>query len=160
MIPTVQNILYVSDIGEGSRPAFRMAVSLAEKYNAKITFLHVIEPIPDSVRVTLESTLSADAYSQLQSDGAANLKEIIKDRIKAFCDSELEELDTKPSFDSMVVEGVIHKRIIEVADKLQADMVVMGTRTHSATKQFFMGSTANKVMRHSDVPVLVVPLSS
>ncbi len=160
MIPTIKNILYVSDISEGSRPAFRMAVSLAEKYDAKITFLHVIEPIPDSVRVTLESTLSADAYSKIQSDGAQNLKEIIQGRIQAFSDSEMAELTWKPQFDSMVVEGIIHKRIIEVADKLNAGMVVMGTRTHSATKQFFMGSTANKVMRHSDVPVLVVPLSS
>ncbi|MEH6443923.1 MAG: universal stress protein [Oceanospirillaceae bacterium] len=160
MIPSIKNILYVSDIGEGSRPAFRMAVSLAEQYDAKITFLHVIEPIPDSVRVTLESTLSADAYSLLQSDGAANLKEIIADRITAFCSSELEASAYKPKFDTVLAEGIIHRKIIEVAEKMSADMVVMGTRTHSATKQFFMGSTANKVMRHSDVPVLVVPLSS
>ncbi|MFT5708140.1 MAG: nucleotide-binding universal stress UspA family protein [Oceanospirillaceae bacterium] len=160
MIPSIKKILYVSDIGEGSRPAFRMAVSLAEQYDAKITFLHVIEPIPDSVRVTLESTLSADAYSLLQSDGAANLKQIISDRIEAFCSSELENSTYKPAFDTVLAEGIIHRKIIDVAEKMNADMVVMGTRTHSATKQFFMGSTANKVMRHSDVPVLVVPLSS
>jgi nucleotide-binding universal stress UspA family protein len=160
MIPKVKKILYVSDIGDGSRPAFRMAVSLAEQYAASITFLHVIEPIPDAVRVTLESTLSSDAYSQLQKDGAANLKEIIAGRIEAFCTSELETLDWKPKFNSLLLEGVVHRKIIEAAEKIDADLIVMGTRTHSATKQFFMGSTANKVMRYTDVPVLVVPLSA
>ena len=78
MIPKINKILYVSDIEDGSRPAFRMAVSIAKQYAASITFLHVIEPIPDSVKVTLESTLSADAYAQLQKDGVDNLKAIIE----------------------------------------------------------------------------------
>jgi len=46
-----------------------------------------------------------------------------------------------------------------VAQGRKIDLIVMGTRTHTATKQFFMGSTANKVMRYADVPVMIVPLS-
>ena len=159
MIPKVKQILYVSDIEDGSRPAFRMAVSIAEQYAANIAFLHVITPIPDSVVATLQSTLSADAYSKLQKDGIDNLKTIVDERISAFCDSELSSLDWQPAIKSLVLEGIIDETIVEVAKKINADMIVMGTRTHSATKQFFMGSVANKVMRHSDVPVLVVPLS-
>jgi len=160
MIPKISKILYVSDIEDGSRPAFRMAVSIAKQYAASITFLHVIEPIPDSVKVTLESTLSADAYSQLQKDGIENLKEIIQKRIHDFCESELDALDWQPKFNSLLVEGKIHRKIIETAEKLDSDMIVMGTRTHTATKQFFMGSTANKVMRYSNLPVMIVPLES
>ncbi len=159
MIPTVKHILYVSDIEDGSRPAFRMAVSMAKQYAAQITFLHVIAPIPDSVVFTLESTLSADAYSKLQKDGISNLKKLMEDRITAFCDSELESLDWRPKIDSVISKGDVHSKIVEVADLKKVDMIVMGTRTHSATKQFFMGSVANKVMRTSDIPVLVVPLS-
>ena len=159
MIPKIKSILYVSDIEDGSRPAFRMAVSLAKQYQANVTFLHVIVPMPDSVRVTLQNTLSVETYAKLQSDGISKLKEIIGQRIDAFCSSELQDLDWAPKFETLLVEGAIHRSIIEAAERLGADMIVMGTRTHSATKQFFMGSTANQVMRHSDVPVLVVPLS-
>jgi nucleotide-binding universal stress UspA family protein len=159
MIPKLKKILYVSDIEDGSRPAFRMAVSLAKQYAADIVFLHVITPIPNSVVLTLESTLSADAYSQLQKEGMGNLKAVIDERIGAFCISELESLDSQPYIESLVLEGIVHEKIVEVAHKIEANMIVMGTRTHSATKQFFMGSVANKVMRNSDVPVLVVPLS-
>jgi len=159
MIPNINKILYVSDIEDGSRPAFRMAVSIAKQYAASITFLHVIEPIPDSVKVTLESTLSVDAYAQLQKEGVDNLKAIIENRIRDFCESELDTLDWQPKFDSLLVEGVVHKKINEVAQGRKIDLIVMGTRTHTATKQFFMGSTANKVMRYADVPVMIVPLS-
>ncbi|EPJ52769.1 MAG: hypothetical protein OFPI_12790 [Osedax symbiont Rs2] len=115
--------------------------------------------MPDSVRVTLQNTLSVETYSKLQSDGVSKLKEIIGKRIDAFCSSELENLDGAPKFETLLAEGPIHREIIDAAERLGVDMIVMGTRTHSATKQFFMGSTANQVMRHSDVPVLVVPLS-
>ena len=158
MIPKISKILYVSDLEDGSRPAFRMAVSLAKQYGASITFLHIIDLIPDSVKITLETTLSADAYAKLRREGAENLKEIIEKRICAFCDSEIETLDWQPQVESLLVEGVIHRTILEVSEQIKADMLVMGTRTHSATKQFFMGSTANKVMRYSNLPVLIVPL--
>ncbi|NQZ33357.1 MAG: universal stress protein [Oceanospirillaceae bacterium] len=159
MIPKISKILYVSDIEEGSRPAFRMAVSLAKQYGAHITFLHVIEPIPDSVKITMESTLSSEAYQKLQKEGVENLKGIIEKRISAFCETELGALDWQPKIEPLLVEGVIYQKIIETSEVLKADMIVMGTRTHSATKQFFMGSSANKVMRGSNLPVLVVPLT-
>lgn len=158
MIPEINRILYVSDIEQGSRPAFRMAISLAKQYGACITFVHVIEPIPDSVKITMESTLSVEAYQKLQKDGVENLKGIVEKRIAAFCEAELDALDWLPQIEPLIVEGVIHQKITETSEVLKADMIVMGTRTHSATKQFFMGSTANKVMRSSNLPVLVVPL--
>jgi nucleotide-binding universal stress UspA family protein len=148
----------VSDIEDGSRPAFRMAVSLAKQYNAKIVFCHVLEPMPDSVRVTLESTLTPDAYRKMRNDGLVHLRDTIVERINAFCRTELESLDWKPQVESLLLEGVIHRTIVEAAATKEAEIIVMGTRTHSATKQFFMGSTANKVMHHTDIPVLVVPL--
>jgi len=159
MIPNIKSILYVSDIEDGSRPAFRMAVSLAKQYDASVTFLHVIVPMPDSVKVALQNTLSVETYAKMQSDGVSKLKEIIGERIDAFCSSELGNLEWAPKFETLIAQGAIHHEIIEAAARQGADMIVMGTRTHSATKQFFMGSTANKVMRYSDVPVLVVPLS-
>ncbi|NRA54085.1 MAG: universal stress protein [Gammaproteobacteria bacterium] len=158
MIPQIKTILYVSDIEDGSRPAFRMAVSLAKQYDAKIIFLHVIAPMPDSVRVTLESTLSAPQYRKIRQDGLMHLRETIGQRIDNFCTSELASMEWHPHVESLLLEGSVHQIIVEAAKIKSAELIVMGTRTHSATKQFFMGSTANKVMHHSDIPVLVVPL--
>ncbi|MFT5707730.1 MAG: nucleotide-binding universal stress UspA family protein [Oceanospirillaceae bacterium] len=159
MIPKVKNILYVSDLEDGSRPAFRMAISIAEQYAANIVFLHVITPIPESVIFALETNLPPEVYKKLQQDGIYDLKEVMNKRITEFCDVELESLDWLPEIESIISKGEVHSKIVETAALKNADMIVMGTRTHSASKQFFMGSVANKVMRSSDVPVLVVPLN-
>jgi nucleotide-binding universal stress UspA family protein len=73
-----------------------------------------------------------------------------------FCESELENFDWKPKIQSIISKGNVHGTITEVVEVKNVDIIVMGTRTHSAAKQFFMGSIVNKVMRNSDVPVMVV----
>lgn len=158
MIPDVKKILYVSDLGDGSRPAFRMAVSMAKQYDADITFLHVIEPISDAARIAFQSALSESQFAKIRQEGVSHLKNTISERIENFCQSELDNLDWEPRVTSSLLEGVTDRAIVSAAEKMEADLIVMGTRTHSATKQFLMGSTANKVMHHTSIPVMVVPL--
>ena len=160
MIPSIEKILYVSDIQDGSRPAFRMAVSLAKQYCADIIFLHIVTPIPDSIKVTLKNSLPDNEYDKIQNINANSLKDSIQQRIDDFCASELENMNWQPRIQPAIVEGGINSKIIDVAALQNVDMIVMGTRTHSATKEFFMGSTAHKVIRYSKIPVLVVPLNS
>lgn len=159
MIPTIKKILYVSDIQDGSRPAFRMAMSLAKQYRAEILFLHVLVPIPESVKISIQSSLSAEEYNKVKNQGMLGVKKDINQRISDFCQSETEDSDWQPKIKPVVLEGGINTKILEASDLYEADMVVMGTRTHSATKEFLMGSTAHKITRYSKIPVLVVPLS-
>jgi nucleotide-binding universal stress UspA family protein len=159
MIPCIEKILYVSDIQDGSRPAFRMAVSLAKQYAADIVFLHVVTPIPDSVKATLRNSLPDNEYEKIQNINANSLKESIQQRIDDFCASELENMHWQPKIQPVIAQGGINSKIIDVAALQNVDMIVMGTRTHSASKEFFMGSTAHKVIRYSKIPVLVVPLN-
>ena len=50
MIPQIKKILYATDLSKNSVYAFRYAVEMAEKYDAEIIILHVIEPIPSAAR--------------------------------------------------------------------------------------------------------------
>ena len=45
MIPKIQNVLYATDLSKNSAYAFRYAVNTAQKHDAKIHLLHVIEPL-------------------------------------------------------------------------------------------------------------------
>lgn len=42
--PNIKTILYATDLGENTRPVFRLAVSQARRYNARLLMLHVVEP--------------------------------------------------------------------------------------------------------------------
>lgn len=160
MLPDVNKILYASDIESGSRPAFRAAVSLCGHYDAEITFLHVIEPLSASAQSIVKTMMNDESLMEMHDESLANLRTKLNDRIIHFCESELEDCE-KPRDNqivSRVEEGAPDKVILQVADEIDADVIVMGTRTHSAVGQFLLGSTANKVMHHTKRPVLIVPL--
>ncbi|BBB26112.1 universal stress protein [Amphritea japonica] len=160
MLPDVKKILYASDIDKGSRPAFRAAVSLCGHYNSEITYLHIIEPLSASAQSVVETMMNDESLHEMHTQGLENLKRKMEDRIARFCETELEENEmlSEGSVQSRVEEGTPWKTILRVADDIDADVIVMGTRTHSAVGQFLLGSTANKVMQNSKRPILIVPL--
>ncbi|MBL4764653.1 MAG: universal stress protein [Colwellia sp.] len=156
----INKILYASDIEKGSRPAFRAAMSLCGKYESEITYLHVIEPLSSSAQNLIKNIVDTQDVEGLYQKSLVNLKTKIEQRISRFFEQEIEfhdALDTS-KVESRIEEGVSWETIIKVADEIDADVIVMGTRTHSAMGQFFSGSTANKVMLNTTRPLLIIPL--
>lgn len=160
MLPDVKTILYASDIEEGSRPAFRAAVSMAGHYDAKITFLHVIEPLSASARNILKTMMNDASLNEMHDSSVENLKNKLVSRIERFCETELDSSEAMKEGQIIprVEEGTADRVILKVANEIGADLIVMGTRTHSSVGQFLLGSTANRVMHHTQKPVLIIPL--
>lgn len=46
MIPEIKKILYATDLSENARYAFRYAIGIANRYDAKISIIHVLEELP------------------------------------------------------------------------------------------------------------------
>jgi nucleotide-binding universal stress UspA family protein len=160
MVPAINNILYASDINEGSRPAFRHAVKLAELYNAKLTYLHAVEKISDGAAAILQNVIDREQLKALEKSGSERLIEKIEQRIKSFCEEEVPEGTIHPSdVTTCVDQGKPWQVIIDTADKINADMIVMGVRTHATLQHMLLGSTSRKVIGHSVIPVLIVPLN-
>lgn len=160
MLPDVKRILYASDIESGSRPAFRAAISMAGHYDAQVTFLNVIEPLNSTARNLVKTMMSDEMLSEMHDESVNHLKQKLVERIEQFCDQELDEVEKMKEGQVVprVEEGNADNVILEVADDINADLIVMGTRTHSSVGQFFLGSTANRVMTHTKRPVLIIPL--
>lgn len=163
MFHKVKRILYVSDLEHGSRPAFRAAVSLCGHYaESQITYLHVIESQSGTTRSVLSNMMEQEEIDEMLKKGVEALSVKIRERIERFCADELEEHEvlSLKNIDARVEEGTPWRKILEVADQIDADVIVMGTRKHSALGQMLMGSTAVKTLTHSKRPVLVVPLGA
>ena len=157
----INKILYASDIDKGSRPAFRAAMSLCGRYDSEITYLHVIEPLPSSAQNLLKGLVDTADVEDMYQKSLVDLKTKMEKRISQFFEDEVEFhnfLDSN-KVNSCIEEGTAWETIIKVADEIDADVIVMGTRTHSSVGQFFSGSTANKVMLHTKRPLLIIPLA-
>eukprot|EP01155_Anaeramoeba_flamelloides_P000082 Anaeramoba_flamelloidesa100554_22.p2 GENE.a100554_22~~a100554_22.p2 ORF type:complete len:165 (+),score=30.25 a100554_22:145-639(+) len=163
MFHDVKKILYVSDLEKGSRPAFRAAVSLCGHYSeSQITYLHVIESLSGTTRSVLSNMMEQEEIDEMLQKGVEALSSKIRERIERFCADELEEHEvlSLKNIDARVEEGTPWRKILEVADEIDADVIVMGTRKHNALEQMLMGSTATKTLGHSKRPVLIVPLGA
>lgn len=159
MLPDIKTIVYASDLGESSRPAFRVAVSLAQKYDAKIVFAHVIPPVDRFVNSMIAQSITSEELEKLRADGLKNIRLKMEERLLDFCEVELGGEDFpggRP--ETYLLEGDAGTEILALADKLDADLIAMGARRHSRVGELLMGSVAYRITHRSTRPMLLVPI--
>lgn len=156
MMPTIKNILYASDLSEHSAYAYQYALSFAEQYDAMITIVHIIEDMGPWAKTVIEEYLPPGHRQKVMDDVTGR----IKDRIQTFCDTHAREYPDCPlRVRSIIVyEGNPAVEILKQAADLKADMVVMATHGRSSTMQPFFGNVARRIVAHSRVPVVVIPI--
>ena len=162
MLPTIQRILYATDLGEHTRPVFHFALSLAKQYQAKITMLHTLEPLGTTGMALLESYIPHEKAEQIHQNAIADVKRQMQQRAGEFCQEELGESieDSELINDVVVAEGHSAQTIVDYAKQHDMQLIVMGTHTYSRFSEMMLGSTARKVTQLSSIPVLIVPMNA
>jgi nucleotide-binding universal stress UspA family protein len=160
MVPEIKRILYATDLSENARYAFSYAASLADRYNAQVTVLHVLEDISTTFNLHISGYLGAEEWAQLQAEKEGTLLDTISERLNAFC-SEAQNRMEQCKFiveKILVVKGVPAVEILNQAEANDVDMIIMGTHGYGVFKDALLGGTARRVVRRSPVPVMVVRL--
>ena len=143
---TSPEMLVPVDFSPCSVNALRIAIGMAAP-DGDLTLLHVIDQqfIDDAVAAGLGS--SEDIRNRLKEQAEANFS------------SMLEGIDTgQVDIEKMTVVGLPFVEILKIARDLDLPMIVMGVRGRSTPpEEILFGSTAEKVLRGSRVPVLCVP---
>lgn len=157
--PNIKTILYATNLDEDTRPVFRLAVSQARRYNARLLMLNVVEPLGSTGTAIIASYLSGEEATRINRDGPQDILELMKKRLDAFCRDELAAygLDSTPVTEIMVAIGIPCQEILKTAEKYKADMIIMGKSTTSFLGNVIMGSTARRVSRLTNIPLLLVP---
>lgn len=160
MLPKIKRILYATDLSPNSKYACGYAINLAIQHDARLIILHVLEPVSAAVRVHMESYLDAERMRNLFDEKITYTIELIEKRLKTFCEKELADdhkaADRVQSIE--VCEGFPPDEILEKADKLQCDAIVMGTHGKGIITNTFLGSTAKRVLRRTRKPIFIIPL--
>ncbi len=162
MLPTIKNILYLTDLSKNSGYVFRHAVQLARTFEAQITILHVLKSIDPAIEVPILVHMEEETYRKLTGEKKQETIEKIKGRLQEFTEKELQN---DPNSSNRVSAILVHEgepiaEILETADKLQSDLLIMGDHSKGMLAYTFLGSTAERVLRRSRRPVLVVPIPS
>ena len=156
--PSISTILYATDLGDHAKPVFKYALALAKQYEADIVMLHVVEPMNDSAMAFIHSYVSKEISDKVQKETMQDILANMKGRLKKFYADECDNAEYTSSVkEFIVVGGQPSEEILRVAEEDKVDMIVMGKSTRKVRGVRVMGSTARRVSRMSNVPVLVIP---
>lgn len=125
------NIIIPFDMSETAFKAVKVGLNLAYKIGKEVVFLHVLK----------------DSQSEFD-------PQEIKGAIE-----KLNPIPGKVSYRIVVKKGVPENKIAQYAEKYQAFLIVMSTRTNEKKIKDLIGSVTSEVMRFSNVPVLAIPES-
>ena len=160
MLPVYQNILIATDLTPNSEHAFKHAVLLARPSQAKIHLLHVVPEIDSSFRSYVSSMMGEGKLESFESQHEEQAREELKSELEEFTREELANHpeDLKNIAGIEIVHGHAVSQILQAADRLDADVIVMGTHGKGALSHTFLGSVAEKVLHKSKIPVFVIPI--
>jgi nucleotide-binding universal stress UspA family protein len=158
MLPRIQKILYATDLSPNSVYGFRYAIDTAIKHEAEIVILHVFEQI--TTAGMLDLYLNTEQLKKIREERATEVRERIRERLKAFCDEELKDHPEHAAKVTAieVCDGFPAEEILKKAGKFNCDIIVMGTHGKGLLANTFLGSTAKRVLRRTRKPIFIVPL--
>lgn len=142
-----KNIIVPIDFSDHSKLALRYALEIAKLYKSEITVFHSIEQ---------------QVHPAFYSTGKMSLFEIDTELRKRATDAlmkfrnELTVSDIKTKY--YLSEGPAYHEIINYVKSENFDLLVIATHGIKGLEHFLIGSTAEKVIRHAELPVLTVKM--
>ena len=143
----IKKILCPTDFSEASYEAVKMANDLAERFSAKLTLVHVVQPITPLPDVEMARSFDIRTYEDQLRKGMENklagvaqnmISKTVQVRSKTLCCGD-------PA-----------KMICDLAESEKADLIVIATHGMTGWRHYAQGSVAQKVIQHTTYPVLLV----
>lgn len=139
----MKKILVPCDFSAPAQEAYKFAVDLAIENKGEVHVLNVID-----LPITYESTFGVQPYLF----EPTLLKGMENNLRKSF--EHMRESHQKCHVTFTVLQGPVYKTVCSFIEPKHIDLVVMGTRGTSNAAETTIGSTTEKIVRHSEVPVL------
>ncbi|MFW0739515.1 universal stress protein [Flavobacterium sp. T12S277] len=140
----MKRILVPTDFSEHAEDALKVASQIAKKNNSEIIILHMLE-LPSQMN---------DAVL-----GGTSIPETMLFMKKA--NEMLDQISSKPYLDGIPVTEIVKidkpiHGITQVSKEYDIDLIIMGSHGSSGIEELLLGSNTEKVVRNSEIPVLVI----
>jgi nucleotide-binding universal stress UspA family protein len=139
-----RRILIAVDFSDTSREALRRTVEMARLLSSEVFCLHVIE-VPYGAGEAAFIAQNMKERSRAEKNRRRELAQLLEEK---GCDSA----------NVKVVAGTPYHEILKEATEANVDLIVVGSHGNTGVKRVVLGSTSERVIRHSECPVLVYRL--
>lgn len=157
----IRSMLYATDLGLYAPLVLQHALSMARTFKANLYVIHAVEPMSQFAQSVLESYLDEPTLAALHQQGLSTVMATIENRV---FDTFRQELgDGSPDLALIsavrVRQGDPATVILDQAQNLAVDLLILGSHSHRGGMDIPLGRTAARVLQMSQVPVYMVPLS-
>lgn len=141
----IKKILFTTDFSEGTAHAMKYAIGMAKQFGARLIILHVVHNIfaYPGLHIPHES------FDIMNTE----LEDSAKKAMQRLC---LTAGDSCKDIDSTVVHGVPYEEILKYAADKKIDLLIIGTHGRKGLDRVLLGSTAERIVRSAQCPVLTI----
>lgn len=140
------NILVCIDFSDSTEKVVSNSEKLAKGVSAKLWILHVAEPEPDFVGYDPGPQYIRDSLAEQFHQEHRLAQEIAK---------KMREKGLEAT--ALLIQGSTAEVILETAEKIEADIIVIGTHGKGAVYHLLVGSVSEAVIHKAECPIFVVP---
>ena len=146
-------ILLTSDGSKNSEKAIAHALTIAEYEDAEIIILNVVDSVyltglPEEDLITKSEMILEEESKKVTSRVETIIKEI---------EEEKGENGKDIKMSTRTIEGNAADVILKISEKEDIDLIVIASSGKHMLDRFLLGSVTEKTVRHSKVPILVIP---
>ena len=141
-----KKILCPTDFSDPAAKALKVAADMALDYSSELLVVNVVEPIPTvSAADTFPLNYLRQYLSEAESVSKKRLQELITKLVPA-------QIKVRP----VILTGQAALRIVDLADKLKVDLIIIATHGQTGWKRFVFGSVTERILRLTSRPVLII----
>ncbi len=143
-------IMIPSDLSEASMLAMQYGVRLAKHFSSELVLLNVRPEFMDKKEMLMLRVSHYDFLEQ-EEDIAVAAKAILEEELRRAGGSDLKH-------ETLLREGDPHEEILQTAEELKCDLIILTTSGRNHLLEKIKGSDAERIVSQSHVPILVLPV--
>ncbi len=140
------NILIAIDFSEATQKIVNSAQTLVCKKDSTVWLLHAAMPDPDFVGYDVGPASEREFVAKKFREENQKLQDIADDMKKS-------GIDVTP----LLIQGPTVETILEEAEKLPADAIIIGSHGRGAMHRLLVGSVSEALLHRSRIPLVIIP---
>lgn len=152
----MKQILIALESNDSAKKVAVIGNDIGQAMKAHVSLLHVVHEPTYFSSLKFSPIMGYDNSSGLETVESDKLPELMVKSAR-FLDYMKEFLDNE-GISTVVKSGEYWETIVETAQELKAELIVLGTHNRKGIDRLVSGSVAEKVLHHSTVPVLIIPI--
>jgi nucleotide-binding universal stress UspA family protein len=153
---TIKRVLIGIDDSKFAEHAAEYGFDIAHKFKAAVGLVNIVEPIIIPQTLSGTDTLTGMSATDTSIE-EMEILDVRRSQSKSIIDQAIEKFAGDIQVTQFHEYGSTADGIINCSKEFGADLIVIGTHSRTGLDRLLMGSVAEHVVRHSEIPVLVVP---